>query len=385
MSNPKVHPAILLSPVENGYVAYDPVRDELHQLNPVAALLTELCDGSRSVAEITTLAEPFLPPGESESVARWVAQATTAGLLTDADGQAAGHGELSAAELANLTVRLREWGKVQTAYICGKRAMELDPTNHMAWYNLGEIAHCLGKRDEARAAYEKYMEGYPDDGEVEHILIALRDETPDRASDRAIQHIYRNFAASYESRMVDELKYAGPQRMIEAVDSVTGVKEGLTVLDMGCGSGLGGINFRPRAASLTGIDLSPEMVELARARNLYDRLEVAEITEWLARDQDQFDLIVSTDCIIYFGDLTALVAAAARRLKPGGTFALSTELGDRAPFRLTDSGRYSHHPDHMRDVAQKAGLKVGGISEGFLRTEYGKDVIGLFTVLQKPA
>jgi hypothetical protein len=46
MSNPRLNPVILLSPVETGYVAYDPVRDYLHELNPVAALLTELCDGN---------------------------------------------------------------------------------------------------------------------------------------------------------------------------------------------------------------------------------------------------------------------------------------------------------------------------------------------------
>src|ERR1700761_596871 len=110
MPNPRVNPVVLLSPVEDGYVAFDPVADRLHQLNPVAALLTELCDGSRSVAEISAMAEPFLPPGEGEAVAKWVTQATEAGLLTDADlsGRA---GELTAAELLKLTKRLRAEGK----------------------------------------------------------------------------------------------------------------------------------------------------------------------------------------------------------------------------------------------------------------------------------
>ena len=41
MDNPALNPAILLSPVENGYVAYDPVSDRLHELNPVAAVIAE--------------------------------------------------------------------------------------------------------------------------------------------------------------------------------------------------------------------------------------------------------------------------------------------------------------------------------------------------------
>jgi predicted TPR repeat methyltransferase len=384
MSNPRVHPAVLLSPVEGGYVAYDPVADRLHQLNPVAALLTELCDGSRSVEEVALLAEPFLPEGEKGAVAQWVTQATEAGLLTTEGGQAAA-GELSAEALAKLTKRLRERGQVRTAYICGKRTVELDPGNSDAWYDLGEICQCVGRREEATAAYQRYFDANPHDGEVEHLLIALNGEPPPvRASDRAIQHIYKNFAASYESRMLEDLKYAGPQRMIEAVDSVIGGKIGMAVLDLGCGSGLAGITFRPRAASLIGVDLSSDMIELARARNLYDRLEVGEITDWLNDSPTSFDLIVSTDCIIYFGDLTGIIGAAAGGLKPGGTFAFSTELGSRPPFHLTDTGRYNHHPAHVREVAEKSGLQVACINEAFLRMEYGEEVMGLFAVLQKP-
>jgi predicted TPR repeat methyltransferase len=377
---------MLLSPVEDGYVAYDPALDRLHQLNPVAALLTELCDGSRSVEDITALAEPFLPPGETEAVARWVTQAKEAGLLVDGAGEAAAAGELSAAALLTLTKRLREQGKVQTAYICGKRTVELEPQNTDAWYDLGEIAQCLGRREEARAAYQIFFDANPDDGEIEHLLIALRDDAPpERASDRAILHIYKNFAASYESRMLEDLKYAGPQRMIEAVDSVIGDRSGMTVLDLGCGSGLTAVTFRPRAASLSGVDLSPEMVELARARNLHDSLEVGEATQWLNQGESLFDMIVSTDVIIYFGDLTGIVGAVTHRLKPGGVFAFSTERGTRPPFQLTDTGRYNHHPDHIRAVAAAAGLTVGCINEAFLRMEYGEEVMGLFAVLQKPA
>jgi len=385
MSYPRVHPAVLLSPVEDGYVAYDPVADRLHQLNPVAALLTELCDGTRSVDDVTAMAEPFLPPGEGAAVAKWVAQATEAGLLTTETGGAAA-AEISPAELLALSKRLRQRNNSQTAYICVKRVVELEPQNTDAWYDLGDITHYLGRRDEARHAYQVYFDANPNDGEVEHLLIALKDgPPPERASDRAIQHIYKNFAASYESLMLDELKYAGPPRMMELVESVIGDRAGMTMLDLGCGSGLTGLTFRPRAAHLTGVDLSPEMVELARARGLYDELEVGEVTQWLKDGDSLFDMVVSTDVIIYFGDLDGIVAGVARRLKPGGIFAFSTELGTRPPFHLTDTGRYNHHPDHVRAVAAKQGFEVAGMNEAFLRTEYGEPVMGLFTVLTKKA
>ena len=140
-------------------------------------------------------------------------------------------------------------------------------------------------------------------------------------------------------------------------------------------------SVKSRAAELVGIDLSPDMIELARARGIYDRLEVAEITAWLDRDQAHFDLIISCDCMIYFGDLSRIVDAVAKRLKPGGVFALSMERGTRYPFHLTDTGRYTHHPDHVREAAAKAGLGVAQMNESFLRMEYGDEVMGLYAVL----
>jgi predicted TPR repeat methyltransferase len=386
MPNARIHPVILLSPVEGGYVAYDPALDRLHQLNPVAALLTELCDGSRSVEEIRDLAGPLMPEGKIGEIDRWIDDGIKAGLLVWEGGEAAGGRELSAEELATLTKRLKATGKFQSAYLCGKRTVELAPDDSDAWYELGEVAQCVGRRDEARAAYQKYFDSNPEDGEIEHLLIALRDDAPPpRASDRAIQHIYKSFAASYESRMREDLRYVGPERMQDALQAVIADRTGLSILDLGCGSGLAGVSMRPRAAEMVGIDLSPEMIALARARGIYDRLEIAEITDWLGQGQTLFDLIISCDCLIYFGDLGRIVRAAASRLKPGGFFAMSMERGDRHPFHLTDTGRYTHHPDHVREVAAQAGLAVARMDESFLRMEYGEEVMGLYAVLGRAA
>jgi predicted TPR repeat methyltransferase len=385
MSNPRLNPVILLSPVETGYVAYDPVRDYLHELNPVAALLTELCDGNHSVAEMRELAAPFMPEGTLDEVDRWIDQGIKTGLLLPEGGDAGEARELTAAELATLTRRLRAIGNIQACYLCGKRAVELQPDNADAWYDLGEVAQCVGKREEARIAYQKYFDVHPEDGEIEHLLIALRDDAPPpRASDRAIEHIYKAFAASYESRMRQDLKYAGPERISDALTAVAGDRHFPLVLDLGCGSGLAGEMIRPRAGDLTGVDLSSDMIALAKARNIYDRLDVAEITAWLNAGEVPFDLVMSCDCLIYFGDLSVIVAAAARRLRPGGFFAMSMERGERPPFHLTDTGRYTHHPDHVRDVAAKAGLSVARMDEAFLRMEWGEEVIGLYAILTKP-
>src|SRR5580693_5736591 len=105
MSNPRINPVVLLSPVEDGYVAYDPALDRLHQLNPLAALLAELCDGSRSVAEIRTLTAPLLPQDQQDAIDRWIDDGAKVGLIVWDGSEQAGGGELSATELYNLSQR----------------------------------------------------------------------------------------------------------------------------------------------------------------------------------------------------------------------------------------------------------------------------------------
>jgi predicted TPR repeat methyltransferase len=384
MANPKIHPAILLSPVENGYVAYDPVSDKLHQLNPMAALLAELCDGTRSVEDIHNLVRPLLPPDRGDAVERWVEEGMKSGLIVSSDAAPGTHREFTAAELYALAKRLKEYGNVQPAYLCTKRAVELNPADWDAWYDLGDLCQSVGRREEARQAYQKYFDAHPDDAEIEHLLIALKDETPPaRASDRTIQQIYKDFAWNYETRMREDLEYKGPERLSDAVRAVIAEPSDLKILDLGCGSGLAGMTLRPWARELIGVDLSPEMLDLAGKRNIYDRLEVGEITQWLKQGTEPFDLIASCDVIIYFGDVHELVAAARDRLKPGGLFAFSVERGQAYPFRITDTGRYEHHPDHISEAAAAAGLSVAYLQDAFLRMEYGSPVTGLFAVLKK--
>src|ERR1700744_587284 len=88
MSHPRINPVVLLSPVEDGYIAYDPVLDRLHQLNPVAALLLELSDGSRGVDEIRALVGPLVENGKESEIDRWVEDGLKVGLLVT-EGDAA--------------------------------------------------------------------------------------------------------------------------------------------------------------------------------------------------------------------------------------------------------------------------------------------------------
>ena len=132
---------------------------------------------------------------------------------------------------------------------------------------------------------------------------------------------------------------------------------------------------------MIGVDLSPAMVERARARAVYDAVHVAEITAFLEADgHGPIDLIAACDALIYFGDLRQVIVPAAAHLAPDGVVAFTVERGDIYPFRLTDAGRFTHHRDHLIEVAAAANLAVVVLDEAILRYEYGNPVHGLVAV-----
>ncbi len=383
---PSINPALLLSPVDGGYVAYDPQTDRLHRLNPLAALMLELCDGSRTVGEIRDAVSPMLPEDREAEVDHWIRRAEESGLVTLTVAHTSLVKQLSSEELARLADRLHEQGKLQTALICQQRAAELSPENAAILYHLGELAHIVGNRDLARDAYDRYLDLEPDDAEVGHLMTALSDkQSPARVPNECIEQLYARFSSFYDANVYEELGSQAPSRLAEVIDSVTKKRPSLSVLDLGCGTGVSGEHLKSRASRLVGVDLSVEMVEIARERMIYDELEVAEITEWLQQSEERFDVIVACDSLIYFGDLTQVIAPAAGLLREGGIIAFSVERSVGPPYHLMDSGRYVHHVDHIDDVARDVGLKVQCQIEDFLRMEYGEEVTGLFIAMASTA
>ncbi len=288
-----------------------------------------------------------------------------------------------ATTLARSADDLQDRDLVLAAYVCQSLAAQLAPTDPSTLHRLGELAHIVGRRGEARRAYERYSELHPDDEEVRHLLTALQDgPAPSRVSDRCLEQLYGRFACFYDENMTGELAYCAPTALRQATASVRGGRA-RALLDLGCGTGLSGDAWRHDTECLVGVDLSPEMVARARSRCVYDRLDTAEITAWLSVDRpERYDVIIACDSLIYFADLDQVVDPATRFLEPNGVIGLTVERGDTYPFQHPDSGRFTHHPKHVKEVVSASGLTLLRLKEQVLRYEYGEPVIGLVVVCQ---
>ena len=95
------------------------------------------------------------------------------------------------------------------------------------------------------------------------------------------------------------------------------VRRGSSLLDLGCGEGLLAL-LKRKDVYLAGIDLSPELIEMAR-RNGYDKACVGELTQ-LPFEDASFDYVVSLDVFghVDFADKDAVLAEIKRVLRPDG-------------------------------------------------------------------
>jgi len=106
--------------------------------------------------------------------------------------------------------------------------------------------------------------------------------------------------------------------------------EGREVLDVACGVGYGSATLADVAARVVGGDIDPASVEYARRRYARPNVEfrVLDATA-LPFDDEAFDAVCSFETIEHLERPEELVREAARVLRPGGAFLLSTPNAER--------------------------------------------------------
>lgn len=265
---------------------------------------------------------------------------------------------------------------IEEAVVHFRRAVELGTDQLTVLRDLGVALYALGRSDEACDVYREWLRREPDNPVPRHMLAASGGATaPARAADAYVRQTFDAFAVDFDEQLVRYLDYRAPAAIVDCLREVLPPPTGsLDVLDAGCGTGLCGPLLRPFARHLTGVDLSGGMLGRARQRGGYDVLDEAELTAYLAAHPDAFDLVVSADTLVYFGDLAAVTAATAAALHDGGWFVFSLEAMDGEGFELSSSGRYRHSRAYTGRCLRAAGFDAVEVVADSLRKEGGQPV-----------
>ena len=261
-----------------------------------------------------------------------------------------------------------------------QNARNLDPLLHNAFSLLSGYGH----HDAAQRVGQKRLALHPQSPSAAYLLKALSgDQSLPRSPDAYLVEYFDAFADGFDQQLTGLLGYDVPRQLAD-LDLPPLHKRKIDILDLGCGTGLCGLHIAPHAQTLTGVDLSPKMLERARQRNLYQHLFCQEITTFLHTSSARADLLLAADVLIYFGELSALFQGFSRALNPGGILALSIELTENQPHRLLPSGRFAHDPDHLRTLAAHHGLLELTSRNTTLRLEAATPVPGQLLAFYLP-
>ncbi|MCX7780795.1 MAG: class I SAM-dependent methyltransferase [Negativicutes bacterium] len=113
----------------------------------------------------------------------------------------------------------------------------------------------------------------------------------------------------------------------EMIMDLTCAKPGMKILDVGCGTGIYTCELLKQGATVTGIDISPEMLDIARWKTAGYGERVSLIQADAAAlpfADNEFDMVVSITAMEFFQNPCACLHEMHRVLRPGGHMVVAT-------------------------------------------------------------
>lgn len=197
-----------------------------------------------------------------------------------------------------------------------------------------------------------------------------------------VEELFDSYADTFDEQLVVGLRYDIPNLIRKQVP----VRQFRRCIDLGCGTGLGGISFRSCCDFLEGSDISSQMLAKAVSRGVYDATKHRDLVTHLKEQPDaSVDLILSSDVVMYVYDLTVIFREAKRVLRQDGLFAFSTEsLEDDAGRDVIEreSARYAHSRRYVLSLA-KGGLALHSVENVLGRMDEGKEIRSDIFVFEK--
>ncbi len=265
-----------------------------------------------------------------------------------------------------------------------------------AWHLYGLAQEALGHKEEAATAWRQCLDLDPNDHFGARLDLArIGAMAAEQAtSENFSGALFDAYADRFDSHLTETLQYSAPALLKAALarccSNASRPFRFETVYDLGCGTGLMGEAIRAETGFLAGCDLSPRMVERARAKTqadgapLYDKLAVAGLTSFLtSRPDHSADLVIAADVFVYLGELGPSFAQSARVLTPGGLLAFTVQTHAGEGVVVGEDRRFAHAEGWLRQRLKKTKLSPLLLEPASTRQDRGAPVPGLLVVAEK--
>ena len=141
------------------------------------------------------------------------------------------------------------------------------------------------------------------------------------------REFYARWAEHYEDDVYQALRVTGSEHVARLLKTHCPPRGDFAVLDAGCGTGmlgslLRGIGYR----FIDGIDISPEMLAIARRKQVYRHLQEADLNQSFSAPERWYDAIVSAGTFVHGHVGAEGFRRLFAHLKPEGVMACSISV-----------------------------------------------------------
>ena len=277
----------------------------------------------------------------------------------------------------------KEFGRLTEAEKSFFKAIELKPDYAEAYFNMGKLFKKLGKINDAIKYFEKTLKLNPQDQLGANLELAIlgKKQIPKKTPLDYMQNFYKFKSKTWDN--FETNKYYG-RKLIEVAFKKNHSKEKrIDILDLGCGTG-GLANFlNSYSKTLTGVDSSKDILNLAEKINFYDSLYNKEIESYLSEISIQYDSIVASAVMIHFFDLDSIFSLINDSLKINGKFIFSVFESTVKDKVLNSFLMYSHSDNYITSLADRLKFKIIYRQTGIHEYHKGTPINAIIYVFQK--
>jgi predicted TPR repeat methyltransferase len=284
----------------------------------------------------------------------------------------------------NRGVALTKLGQLEAAVDSYNRAIQIQPDYAEAYYNRGKTLNDLGKLVEAVACFNKVLEISSDDmHDGARLQLARLGEVkmPDRTPESYMKSFYHSKAKVWDQ--ATKAPYHGHQLVREAIDYVIEKEERLNILDLGCGTGSLADFLHSYASRLDGVDISPDMLERAAEREVYNNLVEEDLVQYLEETSNSYGLMVAAAVLIHFADLETVFSLVWDRLDEHGRFVFSLFQAAEEEVELNSFDMFAHSDQYIQQFVDRVGFRLCYQKEGIHEYRGIHAVVGVVYLLEK--
>lgn len=224
-----------------------------------------------------------------------------------------------------------------------------------------------------------WIKNFPDNVICQYTYAALNgDKISKELAQKYSEILYDAFAKSY-----DETMKKLQSKTLDEVVSLLPNDKFEKVLDLACGTGTLALKLEHKPCHLTGVDISNNMLLLAQEKNMYDELIHDDILSFFETNEDTYSLIVASDVMGYFDDISSFLKEVYSHLTKDGCFVFSIEETNESDVFLAPIGRYLYHPEFVKKELIKSGFSVLEEKHIDLRNEGAEKAKGVIFKCQK--